>query len=103
MRQDRCSGYYDFGSPQLLLTLNGTLLSFNQGERRLHEDDNNWIDVVVTRSMDEGRTWLPLQGLRAYASLSVPVPVTVCACSRVRVSVYCVYLCSNLNCLVEEG
>ena len=61
MRQDRCSGYYDFGSPQLLLTLNGTLLSFNQGERRLHKDDNNWIDVVVTRSMDEGRTWLPLQ------------------------------------------
>ena len=61
MRQDRCSGYYDFGSPQLLLTLNGTLLSFNQGERRLHQDDNNWIDVVVTRSTDKGKSWLPLQ------------------------------------------
>ena len=33
MREQRCSGYYDFGSPQLLLSKNGTLLSFNQGER----------------------------------------------------------------------
>lgn len=51
---DRCSGYYDFGSPQLLLSKNGTLLSFNQGERKLHQDDNNWIDVVLSRSFDMG-------------------------------------------------
>jgi len=37
-----CSGYYDFGSPQLLLSGNSTLLSFNQGERVAHQDDNNW-------------------------------------------------------------
>jgi hypothetical protein len=42
MRKERCSGYYDFGSPQLLLSKNGTLLSFNQGERVAHRDDNNW-------------------------------------------------------------
>ena len=61
MRERRCSGYYDFGSPQLLLGHNGTLLSFNQAERVGHRDDNNWIDIVVTRSLDLGRTWLPLQ------------------------------------------
>ena len=61
MRHARCSGYYDFGSPQLLLTNNGTLLSFNQAERRAHKDDNNWIDIAVTRSFDKGNTWLPLE------------------------------------------
>ena len=61
MQRARCSGYYDFGSPQLLLTRNRTLLSFNQGERVKHMDDNNWIDVVVTRSFDKGQSWLPLQ------------------------------------------
>ena len=49
------------GSPQLLLSRNGTLLSFNQGERKAHMDDNNWIDMVVTRSFDLGRNWEPLQ------------------------------------------
>jgi hypothetical protein len=61
MQHQRCSGYYDFGSPQLLLSKNGTLLSFNQGERKAHQDDNNWIDLVVTRSFDQGRSFGPLQ------------------------------------------
>eukprot|EP00937_MAST-01D_sp_MAST-1D-sp2_P006576 g6576.t1 len=61
MRAARCDGYYDHGSPQLLLTLNGTLLSFNQAERVKHLDDNNWIDIVVTRSFDQGETWQPTQ------------------------------------------
>jgi hypothetical protein len=61
MQKQRCSGFYDFGSPQLLLSQNGTLLSFNQGERVSHQDDNNWIDVVLTRSFDQGRSFGPLQ------------------------------------------
>jgi hypothetical protein len=42
---------------QLLLSKNGTLLSLNQGERKAHQDDDNWIDMVVTRSFDMGKTW----------------------------------------------
>ena len=53
-RETACDGYYDHGSPQLLLTLNGTLLSFNQAERVKHMDDNNWIDIVLKRSFDRG-------------------------------------------------
>ena len=73
MRKQRCSGYYEFGSPQLLLTANGTLLSFNQGERRMHQDDNNWIDVVVTRSLDFGQTWEPLQVIHSENNWLTPV------------------------------
>jgi hypothetical protein len=72
MRQDRCSGYYDFGSPQLILSKNGTLLSFNQGERTAHADDNNWIDMVLTRSFDMGETWLPLQVIHSENTWKMP-------------------------------
>ena len=72
MMQARCSGYRDFGSPQLLLTPNGTLLSFNQAERLAHNDDNNWIDIVVTRSLDEGRSWLPLQVVHSANNWHTP-------------------------------
>ena len=73
MRQQRCSGYYDFGSPQLLLSKNGTLtLSFSQGERRAHMDDANWIDVMLTRSFDMGRTWQPLHVVRSENTWQTP-------------------------------
>lgn len=72
MRRARCSGYYDFGSPQLLLSKNGTLLSFNQGERVAHMDDNNWIDMVLTRSFDMGRTWGPLQTIHSENTWTTP-------------------------------
>ena len=72
MRAARCSGYYDFGSPQLVLSKNGTLLSFNQGERKAHQDDNNWIDVMLTRSTDMGRTWLPVQVVHSENTWQTP-------------------------------
>ena len=72
MRAARCSGYYDYGSPQLVLSKNGTLLSFNQGERKAHQDDNNWIDVMLTRSFDMGQTWLPVQVVHSENSWRTP-------------------------------
>jgi hypothetical protein len=72
LKAQRCSGYYDFGSPQLLLSKNGTLLSFNQGERKAHQDDNNWIDVVLTRSFDQGRTFGPLQVVHSENNWRTP-------------------------------
>lgn len=61
-----------FGSPQLLLSKNATLLSFNQGERVAHQDDNNWIDIVVTRSFDMGTTWLPIQVVHSENNWQTP-------------------------------
>eukprot|EP01052_Picozoa_sp_SAG31_P029926 SAG31_NODE_3022_length_4780_cov_10.130955_4_plen_366_part_00 len=72
MRAARCSGYYDYGSPQLLLSKNGTLLAFNQGERKAHQDDNNWIDVMLTRSIDMGKSWLPVQVVHSENTWRTP-------------------------------
>jgi hypothetical protein len=50
-----------------------------------HQDDNNWIDVMLTRSFDMGRTWLPVQVVHsentwvssphAYQSIGQNTPV----------------------------
>jgi hypothetical protein len=64
-----CGGYFEYGSPALVLTGNGTLLSFNQGERLQHQDDNNWIDIVLRRSFNRGRSW---QGLQVVHSENTP-------------------------------
>ena len=71
-RETACDGYYDHGSPQLLLTLNGTLLSFNQAERVKHMDDNNWIDIVLKRSFDRGASWQPTHVVHSENSWATP-------------------------------
>ncbi|MDQ0898964.1 exo-alpha-sialidase [Paenibacillus sp. V4I7] len=53
-------GYNTFRIPSLLTTQTGTLLAFAEGRKNSAADNGN-IDLVLKRSFDQGRTWLPLQ------------------------------------------
>lgn len=68
-----CGGYFSYGSPQLLLSSNGTLLSFNQATKMGPSGyRNTWIDMVLRRSFDRGRTWQPLQVVHSETNASMP-------------------------------
>lgn len=53
-------GYHTYRIPALIVSAKGTLLAFCEG-RREGSGDAGDIDVVVRRSFDRGKTWLPLQ------------------------------------------
>ncbi|CAF3188942.1 unnamed protein product [Rotaria sp. Silwood2] len=54
------AGYYCIRIPSLLITVQGTLLTF--GEARMFNcHDNTQIDIVFKRSVDNGKTWSSLQ------------------------------------------
>ncbi|CAN7229845.1 exo-alpha-sialidase [Paenibacillus sp. LjRoot153] len=53
-------GYNTFRIPSLLTTKAGTLLAFVEGRKNSAADNGN-IDLVLKRSLDQGRTWQPLQ------------------------------------------
>ncbi len=53
-------GYHTYRIPALIVSVRGTLLAFCEG-RRTGSGDAGDIDVVLRRSFDRGRTWLPLQ------------------------------------------
>lgn len=53
-------GYHTFRIPAAVVTLKGTVLAFAEG-RRAGAADSGDIDIVLRRSTDGGRTWLPMQ------------------------------------------
>src|SRR5262249_59308179 len=53
-------GYHTFRIPALVATPKGSLLAFCEGRKRGRGDSGD-IDVVLRRSRDRGKTWLPLQ------------------------------------------
>jgi sialidase-1 len=53
-------GYFAYRIPSLLVTPHGTLLAFCEGRKTTLSDDGN-NDLVLKRSIDHGRTWLPMQ------------------------------------------
>ena len=62
-------GYFCIKIPDLLLTLNGTLIAFGEG-RRDSCGDYAWTDLVYKRSTDMGKTWSPLKILRSNSSVN---------------------------------
>ena len=48
--------YHTFRIPALLTTKNGTLLAFCEGRKATRSDSGN-IDLLVKRSVDNGKTW----------------------------------------------
>jgi len=53
-------GYNTFRIPALFETQSGVLLAFAEGRVNSASDTGN-IDMVLRRSLDSGRTWLPYQ------------------------------------------
>jgi len=53
-------GYNTYCIPSLLCTPKGTLLAFCEG-RKLNGLDESPTDLVLKRSLDGGKTWLPMQ------------------------------------------
>jgi sialidase-1 len=53
-------GYHTHRIPALLVTPKGDLLAFCEGRKNSRSDTGD-IDLLVKRSVDEGRTWSPAQ------------------------------------------
>src|SRR5687767_2075985 len=53
-------GYHTFRIPSLLVTPKGTVLAFCEGRKKGRGDSGN-IDLVLKRSLDNGKTWRPMQ------------------------------------------
>jgi len=53
-------GYRTYRIPALIVSAKGTLLAFCEG-RRNGSGDSSAIDVALRRSLDGGKTWLPMQ------------------------------------------
>ena len=69
------SGYASIRIPALLTAQDGTLLAFAEGREVARDQAAN--DIVLRRSTDGGRTWLPLQKLADFGkdALNNPCPV----------------------------
>ena len=53
-------GYHTYRIPSVIVTRNGTVLAFCEG-RKSGRGDAGDIDLVLKRSLDQGRTWQPQQ------------------------------------------
>lgn len=53
-------GYHTYCIPSLICTPKGTLLAFCEG-RKFNSADESPTDLVLRRSLDGGKTWLPMQ------------------------------------------
>ncbi|HXH61612.1 MAG TPA: sialidase family protein, partial [Fimbriimonadaceae bacterium] len=53
-------GYDTYRIPSLTMAPNGDVLAFCEGRKNGLSDSGN-IDIVLRRSKDEGKTWLPMQ------------------------------------------
>ncbi len=55
-------GYHTYRIPALTITSSGVLLAFAEGRKNSRADFGD-IDLLLRRSLDGGRTWLPVQVL----------------------------------------
>lgn len=53
-------GYHTFRIPAAAVSPDGTVLAFCEGRKNSQKDDGD-IDLVLKRSLDNGRTWEPMQ------------------------------------------
>ena len=53
-------GYHSYRIPAIVCSKKGTLLAFAEGRKDNRSDSGN-IDIVLRRSTDNGKTWLPMQ------------------------------------------
>ncbi len=71
-------GYHTYRIPTLVVTKEGTVLAFCEG-RRNGAGDVGDIDLLVKRSLDEGRTWEPQQliyGEEGEVTIGNPVAIS---------------------------
>lgn len=83
-------GYFAYRIPSLIATSRGTLLAFCEARKTTLSDDGN-NDLVLRRSTDGGRTWLPMQlvhddGGDAVVSIGNPCAVVDPSTGRVWLS-----------------
>ena len=78
--ENKQDGYGFYRIPVIVKAKDGTLLAFAEG-RVEHWSDCNKIDVVLRRSVDGGRTWLPLQVIHANGENTCANP-TPFVCSK---------------------
>lgn len=69
-------GYHTFRIPALAVSNRGTLLAFAEGRKNSRSDSGD-IDTVLTRSLDNGKTWRPLQVVGDRGSDTIGNPTTV--------------------------
>jgi len=72
-------GYHTYRIPAIVSTNEGTLLAFCEG-RKTGRGDHGDLDLVLRRSADDGKTWLPMQlvyeeGDTANVTIGNPCPV----------------------------
>jgi len=72
-------GYHTYRIPAIVVSTNGTLLAFCEGRKYRRNDWGN-VDIVLKRSMDNGKTWsdkilLADEGGSKNIRVGVPVPV----------------------------
>ncbi|MCH9021599.1 MAG: exo-alpha-sialidase, partial [Planctomycetes bacterium] len=72
----RRDGYHAYRAPALVVSKKGTLLAFAHGRKESIHDMGNQ-DMVLKRSTDNGKTWLPMQILldEGKSTVSTPAPV----------------------------
>ncbi len=69
-------GYHTYRIPALIVSAKGTLLAFCEGRRNSGSDTGD-IDLVLRRSVDGGKTWLPLQKIADAGEDTVGNPAPV--------------------------
>ena len=71
-------GYTCYRTPSLVVTTNGTVLAFCGARLENCKDDGDH-DIVVRRSLDGGRTWMPLQVIAndGMNRCDIPLPVVL--------------------------
>ena len=96
-------GYHTYRIPAIVRSNHGTLLAFAEG-RKNNPNDHGDVDLVLRRSTDGGRTWLPMQlvyeeGDTAHITIGNPVPVVDRQTGRIWL-----FLCrDNKNVLVTNS
>ncbi|MEO8370519.1 MAG: sialidase family protein [Candidatus Solibacter sp.] len=69
-------GYTSYRIPALIATPKGTLLAFCEGRRNSAGDAGD-IDLLLRRSLDQGKTWQPVQTIADFADNTVGNPAPV--------------------------
>lgn len=95
--------YHTYRIPAIVRSNDGTLLAFAEGRKNNHHDHGD-VDLVLRRSTDGGRNWLPMQlvyeeGGAADVTIGNPVPVVDRQTGRIWL-----FLCrDNKNVLVTSS